>query len=587
MRPLTQRGVRPATHGRRSSLVTLARAPVLLAPVLLGVGVLVLRASPSAAQEVEPPSQRELALPDFAPEPVQTARPTLPPLSLPERTGPLRVASAPRRHVPGYRIVGNTVFSDAELLAVLEGLRGRDVSYEELREAARLLTLFYVQRGYVTSGATLERVRDDGTVEIRVTEGVLQDVRIEGLRYFRTEPVRARVMPAPGSIVELAGLERRVRALLDDPRIERLEAELIPGEQRGEAALHLRIRERSPFAIGLELTNDQSPALGPVRARVTLSHLNVTGNADVIEASYAQARGLDEMQLQYRLPLRPSGPWLGLRYGATRSENREEPFVPLDIGSRSASYALDLELPVYRGDRLSASIGLSAELRNSRSFLLGDGFAFSQGVEEDGSTRVRVLRFSQEATVRDSEQVMTFLSTFNLGSGAFGATTERVEPDGRFVSWLGRLRLAQRLPWWNAVAILRLDMQLSNDPLLPVEQFSVGGASSVRGYRRSELLRDTGAVGSLELRLPIWRRASGEPVVEVAPFYDFGSARNRRRPTPGMQSISSAGVGFLVRLGARARAELYLAEALRDAPRSSNDPALADRGVHFRIRTEF
>jgi hemolysin activation/secretion protein len=38
--------------------------------------------------------------------------------------------------------------------------------------------------------------------------------------------------------------------------------------------------------------------------------------------------------------------------------------------------------------------------------------------------------------------------------------------------------------------VLRNDLQLAKDPLLPLEQFTVGGASTVRGYRENQLVKD-------------------------------------------------------------------------------------------------
>ncbi len=562
----------------------------------------------SNAQQVPRPVEQGFEVPEFAvterPTPASSApRFVLPPLRLPTpgsslaaggslgADGSLGVAAKPLHYVSEYRFIGNTIFSDTELRELTRDYQGRRVSYEELQSLSRLVTLFYVRQGYVTSGATISRIQADGTAELRVTEGVLDRVTVEGARYFRPKVLQQRVMPRENRIVNIREIERKVQDLLDDARIDRLDAELVPGSRRGEAELRLRVEETRPFEIALELSNEQSPGVGREQTELRLRHLNLSGSGDVLEGSYAKSQGVDDLQIQYQRPIAPfamlPGATFGLRFASTRSENREDPFRPLDIRSRAATYALDLSLPVYSGDRVDASVSLAAEVRNSRSFLLGDGFAFSEGVEPDGSTRVRVLRLSQEATFRGANRVLALRSTFSLGSGALGATSERVEPDGRFVSWLGRLRYAQRLAWLDATAIVRLDVQLSNDPLFSLEQFSVGGVSSVRGYRRSLLLRDTGVTGSVEVRIPVWRRVSGDPLLEVAPFYDFGSARNVRRPTPGLQSLSSAGVGFRTRIGFGMLAELYVAESFRDVPSSSDDTALSDRGIHFRILQEF
>ena len=63
--------------------------------------------------------------------------------------------------------------------------------------------------------------------------------------------------------------------------------------------------------------------------------------------------------------------------------------------------------------------------------------------------------------------------------------------------------------------IVRMDSQISRDPLLSLEQFAIGGHASVRGYRENQIVRDSGAVVSAEARLPLFQSASGQPLLRV------------------------------------------------------------------------
>jgi len=538
---------------------------------------------PSPAAELSQFADTPLELPDFAPEPVASSS-VLPPLDLPESVRRGRLAEADKVYVPGFHIVGSAMFAEDELLEVTAPYAGRMLSYEEVRSVGRLLTLYYVERGYVTSGATLSRIREDGSVEFRITEGVLEGVHVAGQRYFRESYLSSRAAPRDQQVVNVMELERRLKALQEDPRIERVEAQLRPGSRAGAAELEIEVFEGRPFAVGLEFSNYQSPGVGPQRGQVRLAHLNLTGNGDTLEGAYSRSDGLRNVQLGYRLPLNRFDTTLGLRFTRTETENQEKPFKDLDIRSESSSYAIDFEQPVYRSISSSFSLSASAEYRTSQVFLFGEGFAFSDGLEPNGESMIAVLRLGQNYTYRDQQQVLALQSTLSVGVDALDATVGGPGPDGRFVTWLGRARWARRLPLADATLIARADVQLSNDALFGLEQFSVGGATSVRGYRENTLLRDVGMVGSLEVRIPVWRRASGEPWLEIAPFFDYGSSRNRDRPTPGLQSISSAGMGLIARLSEKMRVELYFGEDLTDVPESSDEKDLQDRGVHFRIR---
>ncbi|WP_312030655.1 ShlB/FhaC/HecB family hemolysin secretion/activation protein [Methylosinus sp. H3A] len=65
--------------------------------------------------------------------------------------------------------------------------------------------------------------------------------------------------------------------------------------------------------------------------------------------------------------------------------------------------------------------------------------------------------------------------------------------------------------------------RIADGPLASSEQISVGGLDTVRGYLESEVLGDTGAAGTVELRQPQRRRNSA----------GCGQTRSRRRSPAG------------------------------------------------------
>ena len=90
---------------------------------------------------------------------------------------------------------------------------------------------------------------------------------------------------------------------------------------------------------------------------------------------------------------------------------------------------------------------------------------------------------------------------------------------------------------------LRLDAQLTTDPLLPLEQMAVGGRFSVRGYRENTLVRDNGLIGSLEARMPLVRNTRWAELLQLIPFVDAGWGWNQRIATPAPRTLASLGLG--------------------------------------------
>jgi hypothetical protein len=138
--------------------------------------------------------------------------------------------------------------------------------------------------------------------------------------------------------------------------------------------------------------------------------------------------------------------------------------------------------------------------------------------------------------------VIAARSTFSLGVDALGATVNGGPvPDGQYLAWLGQFQWVRRFDDRGDQFVFRTDLQLAEDPLLPLEQFAVGGASTVRGYRENQLVRDNGFVTSAELRIPTFRLAvSGlslteeDGVVQLARLRisDELATTAAQRPTP-------------------------------------------------------
>jgi hemolysin activation/secretion protein len=138
---------------------------------------------------------------------------------------------------------------------------------------------------------------------------------------------------------------------------------------------------------------------------------------------------------------------------------------------------------------------------------------------------------------------------------------------------------------WNILRettlVLRANAQLSNKALLSLEQFSIGGMQSVRGYRENQLLRDEGVFASVEARVPVWLAKDKTPIVSLAPFFDFGDGWNSDKLNKDYQTIYSAGVGVLVNATRHAQVTVYWGHPFVDL----HDPktSLQDYGLHFAV----
>jgi hemolysin activation/secretion protein len=492
-------------------------------------------------------------------------------------------------YVRAFRFEGNTVFTEAELAQVLKDYIGRTLTSEDLQKARQLLTLHYVNRGYINSGAVLpDQKVEDGVVLFQIVEGKLTNVAISGNRRTKASYIEARVRRAADSPLNLLRLQDNLEIMRQSPIFERLQAELQPGTAPGQGRLQLNVEERSPFTVGLELANDRSPGVGAERLDVLLSDQNLTGVADALSLRYGLAgggfdnpkfSGLDRFGVLYSRPISASDTRLILGYSRDDELLVEAPFENLDITSETDTFTVGLWRPFYRTPSSEFAMSLKGEVRRNLTKLMGQPFSFSPGAE-NGRSKVSVLRFGQEWSSRAETHALAVNSTFSFGLPVLGATHHASLPDSRFIAWLGQAQYIQRLAQTDNQLILRLSTQLANDSLLSLEQFGIGGMSTVRGYRVNEIVRDQGAVGTAELRIPIVRKAGGPPLLQLAPFADLGYGWNAERPRDG-EFLSSVGLGLLLQVEHRVEAELYLGVPFRHFHHEQHD--LQDAGIHFRI----
>jgi hemolysin activation/secretion protein len=490
-------------------------------------------------------------------------------------------------------VTGSTIFSAEDLAKITAPYLNRELTTEDLEALRIALTLFYINRGYVNSGAVLpDQTITDGVVTFHIIEGELTRIDLEGNRWFRSSYLAKRLALGAAPPLNLNTLQERLRLVLEDQRIRRLNAELKPGLRPGEGILNVNVEERNPYKLWLDFNNHQSPSTGAERGIVTIEHQNLTGNGDIMTARYGRSEGLDPLlDFKYSLPFTAYDTTLSLQYRKNTFAVIEEPFKVLDIQSKSEIYSVSLRQPIYRTLNSEIALELVGEHISHKTFIFGDEpFRFSPegGANNKGESFVTALRPALEWLYRTPNQVIAARSRFSFGLDALGATINKGGlPDSRFFAWLGQFQWVRRLGVLDTQLIFRSDVQLSDDPLLSVEQIGIGGRYTVRGYRETTMLRDRAIINSLELRVPLVRDTRWADILEVGPFVDFGRGWNRKRPTPDPQDLSSVGVGlrwavtFSWPVPVRPQFELYWGHRLRKVEKPAN--TLQDKGLHLQL----
>lgn len=497
-----------------------------------------------------------------------------------------------RVFVRQIQVVGSTVLSQAELHELTAPYENREVTTEDLEELRRHITLAYIDKGYPNSGAVLpDQAVVDGTITMQVVEGRLSDVRIHGTKWFRPSYLRDRIELSTGPPFNMNPLRDRLQLLLQDDRVERLNAELKPGAVPGEAVLDVAVREANPIRAYVEYSNYINPTVGENQLRGTVAHRNLTGRGDVLsmsfgasgQASPAKIGVFPAVDASYAIPLNKYDTTLFAGYRFFKFKVVEDPFRPLDIKSETQIFTLSLRQPVYRTLNDEVAIALVGEYEQNANSLLGTPFDFVNGMK-NGFGNVAALRFIQEWTHRTAESVFSVRSRFSTGVDVLGATVNGASgaADGQFFSWLGQAEWLTRFE--SRIEILNfLNMQLSNDHLFPLEQMAVGGRYSVRGYRENTLLRDNAFVHQFETRFPVWSSSEGFPYVQFCPFADVGHSWSAKGVSGDPQTLASVGAGLRFNITTVDNLNVYWGRRLVTSNVSNPHNGLQDEGVHIQF----
>ncbi len=453
--------------------------------------------------------------------------------------------------VQEINVTGSTIFDEAEFNPIIEPVEGNTVTLEELRSVADAISQLYLEQGYITSRAVLvEETLDTGVVEIRVIEGSLEAIQVEGTRRLNPSYVRSRIRLGADTPLNTGALEDQLRLLRVNPLFENVEASLRAGTGLGQSILVVRITEADPFEGSVGIDNYSPPSVGAERLTSNARYLNLTGIGDEISAQYNRttAGGAYTWDFNYRAPINAMNGTVQLRASFNENEVIQDQLREFGIQGESDLYEINYRQPLIRTPRRELALSLGFTHQDGQTFTFAGPTPFGFGPDEDGVSRTSVFKFGQEYTLRQTSGAWAFRSLFSFGTGLFDATensdVDEDFPDGQFVSWLAQIQRVQIINPDNFL-IIQADLQLAFDSLLPAQQFVIGGGQSVRGYRQNIRAGDNGFRLSVEDRITLERDESGVATFVLAPFFDVGYVWNQEEnPNELLDQTFIAGLGL-------------------------------------------
>jgi hemolysin activation/secretion protein len=519
-----------------------------------------------------------LPAPDFqrpAPTPSEPPQPILPPLQeiLPVTPTPNLPSQPPpggefpdKITVQRFEVNGSTVFSAAELNKITAPLTNKPIDFAQLLQVANDITQLYTSKGYVNSGAYIPGDQSFGkegaVVKIAIVEGSVEDIVITGNQRLDPNYIKSRIALGAGTPLKIDRLIERLQILQQDPLIKSLATELTAGKTPGTSVIQIKVAENPTWIAGVTIANNRTPSIGEIQALFNLTQTNLTGLGDGINLSYGKSEGSNSLDLNYNLPVNPNNGTVRLQYSTSNSRVVESPFDRLDINGTSQDIALGYRQPLIQTPSQEFALGVTLNHRVTDTgylrAVIGDRIGYpSPGADPNGLTRLTAVRFSQDYVTRDTQQVFAARSQVSVGINALNSTNNSSSPDGKFLTWRGQAQYVRALAP-NSIFLAKVESQLADRPLVPLEQIGFGGQDTVRGYRQDLLLGDNGVLASVEARFPLFSTSDRSQLLQIAPFFDMAWVGNKpgNTPSPRVNTIASTGVGLRYQTGDNFSAKL-------------------------------
>ncbi|MGH8386396.1 MAG: ShlB/FhaC/HecB family hemolysin secretion/activation protein [Pseudomonas sp.] len=384
---------------------------------------------------------------------------------------------------------------------------GQCLGVPQLNELLKVITDHYIEKGLVTSRAYLpQQDLSGGHLLVRVIEG-----RLESLKAAPDSRLSERelAMAFTGNVGELLNL-REIEQMLD--QLNRLSSnevrmELAPGNSLGGSEVLVTNIPQKPWRAGLSRSNDGQRSTGEQQWGTTFDWDSPLGLADQLmlrgghDAMTDHQHTSSNAMLYYNLPWG----WWNFTYTYSQSEYRSQ----LKANGYNFKQTGDSLTHQLRAERVIHRDSVSkTSLNAGLSHLRTDNFIEDRKLKPS-SNRLSEMQYGINHGRRVGGAFVNLDLGLQEGVGAFdaqgndhsgpGAPNARYRKYAATASYLQPFKIGGESFSFTSL----MTGQRSEDVLFGPQRTSLGGQSSIRGYKDQSLSGDSGGYWRSDLR---WSR---------------------------------------------------------------------------------
>ena len=366
----------------------------------------------------------------------------------------------------------------------------RCLNLTEINSLVHAISDWYMQRGYITSRAFLtEQDLSTGELVIPVLEGKLDEIRLDG------QHPRSLAMAFPGlegKVLNLRDIEQGMEQI-NRVQTTPVQIEIQPSPKAGYSVVNLTAKPEFPLSASLGFDNSGQKSTGTSQLNASLTGNNLLGLADRWFVSGGRSSAFSEWRDAQSLQAGVSVPYgYGLldysySWSSYHSSFINNGFTWLSNGDNVA-HRLNGSWVLFRNGDIKTGVQLGLNHYSSHNFL-------NNTLLQSSSRKITSLQIGLNHTQKIFGGVATLNPTFSRGMPWFDAESDDGKngdlPKAQFRKWSlsGSFQrpLTNNLWWLSSVY-----GQWSPDRLYGSERLTLGGESSVRGFKEQYLTGDAG-----------------------------------------------------------------------------------------------
>lgn len=447
--------------------------------------------------------------------------------------------------VSAFTIDGDNRLPEKSTNDVLMPFLGQHQGLEQLLAAAKALEQAHSEQGYAFHRVILPpQTMDKDVITLKVVAFKLGNAIVTGNTHFTAEHILKSLPSMEGNTaINTREVARDISLANRHPRRDHV-INIKKGQTADTVDAEIKVKDTRPYYGFVGINNIGTSDTGRTRVTGGGQHTNLFGMDDVFTASYTTSylypQDVKQYGASYSLPIYDWASNISMFYSHSDVDSGTVNSIDISGAGDFAGININHILLSHGNYSHEINVGLMDKLFEND--------ALFTGINLSSDVRSRPLNFAYTGLYKTEDYRAGMSASFNINTGAGNKNSDneyaanRVGADTDWQRWnlSGYINYFLAEDWVvRGVA----EAQFSNDPLIPGEQFGLGGMQSVRGFEERAVSSDSGLRLTAEVWTPPLSTISED--FRMLAFIDYGYM-DREEPQVGEESsdsIMSIGIG--------------------------------------------